>query len=72
MAKLNEIMYKLAPGYYLQERSVRDYPFDAGGNIFGYPRRGGFKCAEEPAIPGIPWVIISVKPGSNVPMKKKY
>ncbi|HNK27813.1 MAG TPA: penicillin-binding protein 2, partial [Ferruginibacter sp.] len=26
MAKLNEIMYKLAPGYYLQERSVRDYP----------------------------------------------
>lgn len=36
MAKLNEIMYKLAPGYYLQERSVRDYPFDAGGNIFGY------------------------------------
>ena len=36
MAKLNEIMYKLAPGYYLQQRSVRDYPFDAGGNIFGY------------------------------------
>ena len=36
MAKLNENMYKLVPGYYLQERSVRDYPFDAGGNIFGY------------------------------------
>lgn len=36
MAKLNEIMYKLAPGYYLQQRSVRDYPYDAGGNIFGY------------------------------------
>lgn len=36
MAKLNENMYKLAPGYYLQERSVRDYPFDAGGNILGY------------------------------------
>lgn len=36
MAKLNENMYKLAPGYYLQERSVRDYPYDAGGNIFGY------------------------------------
>ena len=36
MAKLNEIMYKLAPGYYLQERSVRDYPYDAGGNILGY------------------------------------
>lgn len=36
MAKLNENMYKLAPGYYLQERSVRDYPYDAGGNILGY------------------------------------
>ena len=36
MAKLNENMYKFAPGYYLQERPVRDYPFDAGGNILGY------------------------------------
>ena len=36
MAKLNENMYKLAPGYFMQERSVRDYPFEAGGNIFGY------------------------------------
>ena len=36
MAKLNENLYKLAPGYFMQERSVRDYPFDAGGNIFGY------------------------------------
>jgi penicillin-binding protein 2 len=36
MAKLTENMYKFAPGYYLQERSVRDYPFDAGGNILGY------------------------------------
>ncbi len=36
MAKLNEVMFKLAPGYFLQERSVRDYPYDAGGNIFGY------------------------------------
>ena len=36
MAKLTESMYKFAPGYYLQERSVRDYPFDAGGNILGY------------------------------------
>ena len=35
-AKLNENMYKFAPGYYLQERPVRDYPFDAGGNILGY------------------------------------
>jgi penicillin-binding protein 2 len=36
MAKLNENMYRFAPGYYLQERSVRDYPFDAAGNILGY------------------------------------
>ncbi len=36
MAKLNENMYKFAPGYFLQERPVRDYPFDAGGNILGY------------------------------------
>lgn len=36
MFKLNESMYKFAPGYYLQERPVRDYPFDAGGNILGY------------------------------------
>lgn len=36
MAKLNEHMFRLAPGYYLQERPVRDYPYDAGGNILGY------------------------------------
>ena len=36
MAKITESLYKFAPGYYLQERSVRDYPFDAGGNILGY------------------------------------
>ncbi len=36
MAKLNESMFKFAPGYFLQERPVRDYPFDAGGNILGY------------------------------------
>jgi penicillin-binding protein 2 len=36
MAKLNENLYKLIPGYFMQERSVRDYPYDAGGNIFGY------------------------------------
>ena len=36
MAKLNENMYRFAPGYYLQERPVRDYPYDAGGNILGY------------------------------------
>ena len=36
MAKLNENLFKLTPGYFLQERPVRDYPFDAGGNILGY------------------------------------
>jgi penicillin-binding protein 2 len=36
MAKVNESLYKFAPGYYLQERSVRDYPYDAGANILGY------------------------------------
>ena len=36
MAKLNETLDKCAPGYYLQERPVRDYPYDAGGNILGY------------------------------------
>ncbi len=36
MAMLNEAMYKFAPGFYLQERPVRSYPFDAGGNILGY------------------------------------
>jgi penicillin-binding protein 2 len=36
MAMLNESMYKFAPGFYLQERPVRNYPVDAGGNILGY------------------------------------
>jgi len=36
MAMLNEAMYKFAPGFYLQERPVRSYPVDAGGNILGY------------------------------------
>ncbi|MGC4101405.1 peptidoglycan D,D-transpeptidase FtsI family protein [Ferruginibacter sp.] len=36
MAKLTENMRKFAPAYYLQERSVRDYPYDAAGNILGY------------------------------------
>ncbi len=36
MAMLNESMYKFVPGFYLQERPVRSYPYDAGGNILGY------------------------------------
>ena len=33
---INEAMYKFVPGFYLQERPVRSYPIDAGGNILGY------------------------------------
>ena len=36
MATLNEAMYKFVPGFYLQERPVRSYPYDAAGNILGY------------------------------------
>ncbi|RYY70226.1 MAG: hypothetical protein EOO13_07255 [Chitinophagaceae bacterium] len=36
MAMLNESMYKFAPAFYLQERSVRSYPFDAAANVLGY------------------------------------
>lgn len=36
MAMLNESMYRFAPGFYLQERSVRSYPFDAAANVLGY------------------------------------
>ena len=36
MAMLNESLYKFAPGFYLQERSVRSYPFDAAANVLGY------------------------------------
>lgn len=36
MAMLNQAMYKFVPGFYLQERPVRSYPYDAGGNILGY------------------------------------
>jgi len=34
-AKLNENIYKF-PGFVLQERSIRSYPFNAAGNILGY------------------------------------
>lgn len=36
IARLNESMYKFVPGFYMQERPVRDYPYDAAGNILGY------------------------------------
>ncbi|MBK7557428.1 MAG: penicillin-binding protein 2 [Chitinophagaceae bacterium] len=52
MAKLNENMYKLAPGYFMQERSVRDYPFEAGGNIFGYLGEVDSNILKNPAYEG--------------------
>lgn len=36
IARLTESMYKFVPAFYLQERPVRDYPYDAGGNVLGY------------------------------------
>ncbi len=36
MAMLNESMYKFAPAFYLQERSVRSYPYNAAANVLGY------------------------------------
>ena len=52
MAKLNENLYKLAPGYFMQERSVRDYPYDAGGNIFGYLGEVDSNILKNPAYDG--------------------
>ncbi len=36
VARVNESMYKWIPAFFLQERPVRDYPYDAAGNILGY------------------------------------
>ncbi len=36
MAMLNENIYRFAPAFYLQERSVRSYPFHAAANVLGY------------------------------------
>ncbi len=36
MAMLTETMYKFAPAFFLQERSMRTYPFDAAANVLGY------------------------------------
>ncbi len=35
LARLNENMYKF-PGFILNERPIRSYPFDAAGNVLGY------------------------------------
>ena len=36
MAKISENLYRFSPGYYLQERPVRKYPFEAAANVLGY------------------------------------
>lgn len=36
MAMLNESMYMFSPAFYLQERSVRSFPYDAAANVLGY------------------------------------
>ena len=35
-ARLNEVMYKIQPGFDLIERPVRKYPYDAAGPLLGY------------------------------------
>ncbi|MBI2730732.1 MAG: penicillin-binding protein 2 [Sphingobacteriales bacterium] len=35
-AKINENLYKFQPGFFLQERPVRLYPYAAAANILGY------------------------------------
>ncbi|TAD92984.1 MAG: penicillin-binding protein 2, partial [Bacteroidetes bacterium] len=35
-ARLNEVMYKIQPGFDLLERPVRKYPFNAAGPLLGY------------------------------------
>src|SRR6185436_15867923 len=52
MAKITENLYKFAPGYYLQERSVRDYPIDAGGNILGYLSEVDSNVLKDPKYEG--------------------
>ncbi|MEQ1552572.1 MAG: penicillin-binding transpeptidase domain-containing protein [Ferruginibacter sp.] len=36
MAMLNESMYLFAPAFFMQERSMRTYPYDAAANVLGY------------------------------------
>ena len=36
MAIINESLYKFSPAFYLQERSIRSYPYDAAANVLGY------------------------------------
>lgn len=34
--RLSESLYKFSPAFYLQERSIRSYPYDAAANVLGY------------------------------------
>ncbi len=56
MAKLNESMFRFAPAFYLQERSVRSYPYDAAANVLGYTAEVDTnflkKHADEGYVPG--------------------
>ena len=36
MAIISESLYKFSPAFYLQDRSVRSFPYDAAANIVGY------------------------------------
>ncbi len=36
IAMLNESMYLFEPAFFMQERSMRTYPFDAAANVLGY------------------------------------
>ncbi len=36
LGRLQENIWRFEPGFYLQERPVRTYPFNAGGHILGY------------------------------------
>ena len=56
MAKLNESMFRFEPAFYLQQRSVRSYPFDAAANVLGYTAEVDTnflkKHADEGYVPG--------------------
>lgn len=36
LARLSEALYKFEPGFFLQQRPVRTYPYDAAANVLGY------------------------------------
>ena len=36
IARINEALYRFEPGFFLQQRPVRSYPYDAAANVLGY------------------------------------